>query len=111
MSIYKTQIAENSFTILAENFSCIGNKISDTTEEPLHFCRGSSLSFSELSVSHLSCNLCCKILILLLHTFANLETNHLGNYKVLIHGAQVLGNGLLAVLSLYIGLIQEADLL
>lgn len=58
---------------------------------------------------HLLCNLSRKVLVLLLHAFAGLETNELLDGDVgavlLCNLSYILGYGLLAILSLYIYLV------
>ena len=64
---------------------------------------------------HLFCNFLCEVLLFLLQTLAGLETNELLDGKcradLLGYLIQILRNRLLAILSLYIYLIQQTDLL
>ena len=59
--------------------------------------------------THLFCNFCCEVLVLLLHTFAGLETNESLNSDistVLFRNlCYVLSYALLAILSFYINLV------
>ena len=60
-------------------------------------------------LSHLLCNLCCKVLVLLFHSLAGLEADELLNSDLCAVGlcnlSHILGYGLLAVLCLYINLV------
>ncbi len=66
------------------------------------------LQISEL-LTHLSCNLSCEVLVLLLHTFTGLETNEVLNSDVsavrFSNLSYILSYGLLAVLCFYINLV------
>ncbi len=59
--------------------------------------------------THLSCNLSCEVLILLLKTFASLETNEALNFDVsavlFSNLCYILSYGLLAVLCFYVNLV------
>lgn len=61
--------------------------------------------FESALFTHLFCNFCCEVLVLLFHAFANFETNNLSDGQSLVNALQILSYGLLAILSLNVGLI------